>query len=349
MITPSTVDNDYNNDVAIKIPDSSICVFQNTVEYTIFFCPSPDLDDVSKNRCSRDDRKMGSSKAIAAKLNLFAGDLGDRFPGTWYATVCTGKSLSDCKKTIFATGSVSAIADTTPTPPPDLPIIDALAQPKCIFQVGESVTLTATNITSGREYQWWWNGSSPHYIGTATGSSLTFTIGDGETNQAGVRNVCIEDKIGSRTKNQSQNCISLEFTPTTPAGNTSCKKINSGTDYFKLQGDDFPVLPPPCAEFDASGKKCLAVDTAIGIISTEPQAFVRSIFNLVLGLAGGIALILIIISGYKFMASSGNPEATKAATEQLTSAIIGLLFIIFAFVILEMIGVDILKIPGFKP
>ena len=73
----------------------------------------------------------------------------------------------------------------------------------------------------------------------------------------------------------------------------------------------------------------------------------RSIFTLVLGLAGGIALILIMVSGYRFMVSSGNPEATKAATEQLTSAIVGLLFIIFSFVILQVIGVDILRIPGF--
>lgn len=95
-------------------------------------------------------------------------------------------------------------------------------------------------------------------------------------------------------------------------------------------------------------KRCLEIDTAIGPISTEPQGFVRSIFTLVLGLSGGIALVLIILAGYKTMTSGGNPEATKAANEQLTSAIIGLLFIIFAFVILQIVGVDILKIPGFS-
>jgi len=95
--------------------------------------------------------------------------------------------------------------------------------------------------------------------------------------------------------------------------------------------------------------RCLEVNTAIGNISTEPQGFVRFIFGAVLGLAGGIALILIIISGYKLMASQGNPEGTKAALEQLTSAIIGLLFIILSFVILQIIGVDILRIPGFSP
>lgn len=107
--------------------------------------------------------------------------------------------------------------------------------------------------------------------------------------------------------------------------------------------------PSPCAKYDEVEKeKCIAVDTAIGKISTEPQGFVRSVFSLVLGLAGGIALILIILSGYKMMASQGNPEQITAARDQLISAIVGLLFIIFSFVILQVIGVDILRIPGFS-
>lgn len=107
--------------------------------------------------------------------------------------------------------------------------------------------------------------------------------------------------------------------------------------------------PPPCAKYDEVEKeKCIAVNTAIGNISTEPQGFVRSVFSLVLGLAGGIALILIILSGYKMMASQGNPEQITAARDQLISAIVGLLFIIFSFVILQVVGVDILRIPGFS-
>lgn len=94
---------------------------------------------------------------------------------------------------------------------------------------------------------------------------------------------------------------------------------------------------------------CISVNTAIGEINTDPPSFVRSIFSVVLGLAGGIALILIIISGYRFIASGGNPEAIQAARDQLVSAIVGLLFIIFSFVALQIIGVDILRIPGFEP
>jgi hypothetical protein len=105
------------------------------------------------------------------------------------------------------------------------------------------------------------------------------------------------------------------------------------------------VYAGPC--IDNVSTPCV-VDTAIGPISTDPAAFVQRIYSVVLGLAGGIALILIIIAGYKFMTSQGNPESVKAATEGLTSAVVGLLFIIFAFVILQVIGVDILQIPGFS-
>ena len=46
--------------------------------------------------------------------------------------------------------------------------------------------------------------------------------------------------------------------------------------------------------------------------------------------------------------SQGNPEKLKKAQEMLTSCIMGLMLIIFSVLILRLIGVDILKIPGFN-
>lgn len=108
-----------------------------------------------------------------------------------------------------------------------------------------------------------------------------------------------------------------------------------------------PVFPPPCDEF--KDNKCLKVKTGLGVdIDPTPVGFVKSIFGIILSLSGGIALILIIVSGYQMMASQGNPEKLQGAKETLTSAVVGLLFIIFSMVILQVIGVDILKIPGFR-
>ncbi len=97
----------------------------------------------------------------------------------------------------------------------------------------------------------------------------------------------------------------------------------------------------PCA----GGNNC---NTAIGDIPTKPIDFIQKLFGVILGVSGGIALLLIIFSGYRLMTSQGNPETIQGARETLTSAVVGLLFIIFSFVILEVIGVDILHIPGFS-
>lgn len=122
-----------------------------------------------------------------------------------------------------------------------------------------------------------------------------------------------------------------------------------GCDETCLGDPDPNAPPPPCAKLSPDGKQCLEVTTAIGNIGTSPEKFIGSVFSLLLGISGGIALILIITSGYKLMASQGEAEAAKEAREMLTSAIVGLLFIIFSFVILQIIGVTILKIPGFSP
>lgn len=101
----------------------------------------------------------------------------------------------------------------------------------------------------------------------------------------------------------------------------------------------------PCSQRSAAG--CTSVDTAIGPISVTPTGFITSIFKLVLFLATFGGIIIIIYSGYMLMISRGDKEKIAGARETITAAIVGLLFIVLAIVILEIIGVDILRIPGF--
>ena len=93
--------------------------------------------------------------------------------------------------------------------------------------------------------------------------------------------------------------------------------------------------------------RCAQVNTVFGNFGTDPTSFIKMVFSIILSLSGGIVLISIIYAGYRIMTSNGNPEVLKSARERMTSAIIGLLFIIFSFVLLQFIGVDILGIPGF--
>ena len=113
---------------------------------------------------------------------------------------------------------------------------------------------------------------------------------------------------------------------------------------------DNPIPPlSPCSNGANESGTCKRIDTGFGFsVGTDPISLIQSLFGIILSVSGGIALLLIVVSGYRLMISQGNPEAIKGAREQLTAAIVGLLFIIFALVILQIIGVDVLHIPGFS-
>lgn len=90
------------------------------------------------------------------------------------------------------------------------------------------------------------------------------------------------------------------------------------------------------------------IDTAIGCVPFGDQnALVGFILRWALGIGGGIAFLLILVAGFQIMTSRGDPNRLKAGQELMTSAIAGLLLMIFSIFILRLIGVDILNIPGF--
>ncbi|HSD98924.1 MAG TPA: pilin [Patescibacteria group bacterium] len=107
---------------------------------------------------------------------------------------------------------------------------------------------------------------------------------------------------------------------------------------------------PPCNQYSGGGTKgyCTEVSTAFGPIKTDVAGLTKNVLSILLGLSGGVAILLIIAAGYQLMTSQGNPEKVKEGRERLTAAIVGLLFIIFSVAILQIIGVTILQIPGFK-
>lgn len=93
-----------------------------------------------------------------------------------------------------------------------------------------------------------------------------------------------------------------------------------------------------------------SISTAIGCIPVlgGQNEFIAFILRWAIGIGGGIAFLLIVYAGFMIMTSSGNPERLKAGQELLTSAISGIVLLIFSVFILNFIGVKILKIPGFS-
>ena len=59
-----------------------------------------------------------------------------------------------------------------------------------------------------------------------------------------------------------------------------------------------------------------------------------------------IGVLFIIISGYKLMVSQGNPQQTQDAQEQLTAAILGIIFILLSVTILRIILGNIIGVSS---
>lgn len=87
--------------------------------------------------------------------------------------------------------------------------------------------------------------------------------------------------------------------------------------------------------------------TAFGCIQTDPSAFIGEVLRIGIGIGGGVAFLLILFGGFQILTSAGNPEQLTAGRELVTSAITGLLLIIFSIFLLRLIGVNIFGIPGF--
>lgn len=85
--------------------------------------------------------------------------------------------------------------------------------------------------------------------------------------------------------------------------------------------------------------------TAIGCIHTKPDVFVKDFMTFAIGIAGGLAFLIMLSGAFQMLTSAGNPDSLKAGQDRLTSAVIGLLFVIFAVLLLQIIGVDILHLP----
>lgn len=155
---------------------------------------------------------------------------------------------------------------------------------------------------------------------------------------------------GSQTSIQP--CIN--GSPSTPGdtNNNSCICISEPTNA------PLSALVPICNRINsktgeqASCKTCSnggGVWTSLGCFSGNLSEFIsQKILGTGVGLAGGISLLCIMFAAFQMQTSSGNAEKVKKAQELLTNCITGLMIIMFSILILKIIGVDILRIPGFN-
>ncbi len=101
----------------------------------------------------------------------------------------------------------------------------------------------------------------------------------------------------------------------------------------------------PC---DTTDPENPGFQTAIGCVHTSPAAFIKDFLSFIIGISGGLAFLMMLLGAFQMLTSAGNPETLQAGRDRFQSAIIGLLMVIFAVLLLQIIGFDILRIPGFE-
>jgi|SRR3989344_2005165 len=66
--------------------------------------------------------------------------------------------------------------------------------------------------------------------------------------------------------------------------------------------------------------------------------FIINIINIALTIAGLVAVLFLIIGGFRYITSAGNEEVAGNAKKIITNAIIGIIIIILSFVIIRVIS-----------
>lgn len=71
---------------------------------------------------------------------------------------------------------------------------------------------------------------------------------------------------------------------------------------------------------------------------TRISEFILRIINIALAIAGLIAVLFLIIGGFRYITAAGNEEAGESAKKIITNSIIGVVVIILSFVIVRVIS-----------
>lgn len=240
---------------------------------------------------------------------------------------------------VVATNSQPSMAQETPTCSIAAAVVGVSASDN--YRVAVSVNISGLDPTA--QYAIRTNSnqySSPGYdVGQLT---RTFTTSGTTASLTGTTDyvyiVAADDVTGTRFCESGQFTYSDDFQPFPEEPPLFPGQIRNTKDLCRQAGD----LEDDCLTC-ADGE----IWTALGCIPTSADGIVQSLFRIGLGIAGGAALLFILFGAFTISVSTGDPESVQKGRDMVTSAIIGLLFIIFSTVILQWIGVSILAIPGF--
>ncbi len=110
----------------------------------------------------------------------------------------------------------------------------------------------------------------------------------------------------------------------------NCKNVDGDPDPLLCAANSSPAGPDDCPE----GK------TYVAIFRTclDFGEFAGALINWLMIIAAGLAIIKIAAGGIQYIFASGDPKNLENAHATMTSAIVGLMLVLLAWVIMKLIG-----------
>lgn len=154
-------------------------------------------------------------------------------------------------------------------------------------------------------------------VGSQTAAFLGLDIGATNTQTS-----CAFDGDGSCKADEA--CVNYFCVPKNTAGSG----VTSGTS--NSSGSGCPASNPLCVPESPYAKESLAGSGTI-------MDLVKKVLNALLFFAGIVAVVAMILGGYQYIAARGNEEMVEKGQKTLTNAVIGLVVVIMAYAIVNLL------------
>lgn len=214
------------------------------------------------------------------------------------------------------------------------------------------IYLTESKDDPTEKYSPTWSNNhlNDHYHVEGTESLCGYVFEDGHTdfseeaisNDAGeIINARMRDSLLPDGKHETGNFI-FEVATSNRAGiwEKDCvRDTGVGFDTITIIETPEDYDPKPSGDSGQPGTFDITKDPG-----PVTSAAVVTILNFAIGMAGGVAFLLMIFGSYRLIFAGGNPESIQRGGEVITAAIIGLLVIVFSVLILRFLGIAILGI-----
>ncbi len=95
----------------------------------------------------------------------------------------------------------------------------------------------------------------------------------------------------------------------------------------------------PISAWAADGK----IELENPVSANSVPELINTVIKAILGIVGAVALLYLVLGGFTWLTSQGNPEKVKKGRETLVWAIFGLAMIFFSYVILNYVFTEFLS------